>query len=386
MSSADGGRAVHLRGQSADAQAFAFDELDRRIIACLRADGRASWTEIARRCGSSVATASRRGQRLLAGSTVRVAVVPTTTHPGRTAVLFLRMACRSGCQAGVAAALSKHPDIRLLSLVSGPYDILAEVFVDTGRSLFGQLAEIEEVEGVEWCETDLVLHEYKVDHDWTWQLLVGETAASPVLERHVCDASHMDDIDWRIVDVMREDGRAGFSVVAGQVGLDETTVRRRFEAMLSRGCVMVVTLAPASALGFTSEVMLEISVEPSKLGSVSEQLTSFAGVRYVAATLSGSSLWCEMIQPSEAALFSFLTETLATLDGVRGWQASMELLTVRRGFVETPWWHRELEEHLGSLADSGPGNSSRRRDRGDGLPSRSLSARGRTVRGACGPG
>lgn len=371
MSSSDGGRAMHLRGQPAEAPAFAFDELDRRIIACLRADGRASWTDIARRCSTSVATVSRRGQRLLTGNTVRVAVVPTTTHPGRTAVLFLRMACRSGCQADVAAALSGHPDIRLLALVSGPYDFLAEVFVDTGRSLVGQLAEIEETYGVEWCETDLVLHEYKVAQDWTWQLLVGETTASPVPERHTCDVGHMDEIDWRIVDVMRADGRAGFSVVASQVGLDETTVRRRFEAMLSRGCVMVVTLTPASALGFTSEVMLDISVEPGKLHSVSERLTSFVGVRYVAATLSGSSLWCEMIQPSQAALFSFLTETLAMLDGVRGWQASMELLTVRRGFVETPWWRRELEGHFtsGAARDEGKAARSRRaRPSPDGMP------------------
>ncbi len=130
--------------------------------------------------------------------------------------------------------------------------------------------------------------------------------------------------------------------------VDRIDVLYGFEALLTRGCILVQTLAPASALRFTSEVLLDISVEPPKLGQVSEQLTSFAGVRFVAATLRGSSLLCEMIQPSQEALFSFLTETLASLDGVRGWQASMELLTIRRGFVETPWWRRELAGHLGS--------------------------------------
>jgi hypothetical protein len=71
-----------------------------------------------------------------------------------------------------------------------------------------------------------------------------------------------------------------------------------------------------------------------------------AGVRFAAATLSTSSLLCEMIQPIQDALFTFLTGTLAMLDGVNGWQANMELLTVRRGFVETPWWRRELEGYL----------------------------------------
>src|SRR5258707_15432025 len=111
MSPAAGARAEHAGGRPASTPAFTFDDLDRRIIACLRAGGRASWTEIARRCGPSVATVSRRGQRLLADSTVRVAVVPTISHPGRTSMFFLRMACRSGTQANVAAALSKHPDI-----------------------------------------------------------------------------------------------------------------------------------------------------------------------------------------------------------------------------------------------------------------------------------
>jgi DNA-binding Lrp family transcriptional regulator len=350
MSSAKGARAAGTpqpRGRSAEPLAFAFDELDKRIIACLRADGRASWTDIARRCGSSVATVSRRGQRLLANNTVQVAVVPTTTHPGRSSMFFLRMACRSGTQAHVAEALAGHPDIRFLALVAGRYDIAAEVCVDTGKSVTGQLmSDILEIDGVEWCETDLIMHEYKVAQDWTWQLLVGETGAVTVAERHTCVDSHLDEADQHIVEVMRADGRAGFSVVAGQVGMDETTVRRRFEAMLSCGCITVVTLAPASALGFTSEVLLDISVDPRKLREVSRRLTEFAGVRFVAATLSSSSLLCEMIQPSEDALFGFLTETLATLDGVHGWQASMELLTVRRGFVETPWWRRELEGHL----------------------------------------
>jgi DNA-binding Lrp family transcriptional regulator len=348
MSSTSGVRAARFDHGVTMLAGFGFDDLDRRIIAYLRSDGRASWTDIARRCETSVATVSRRGQRLLAGNAVKVSVVPHERHPGHNSLIVLRLACRVGTQPQVIAELSKHPDIRFLALVSGPYDIAAEVCADTSQSPIHQLvAEFQEIDGVEWCETDLILHEYKVAQDWAWRLLMGETAAGPVAEPHTCSADDMDDVDRAIVEVMRADGRAAFSVVAGQVGLDETTVRRRFEAMLARGCVHVQTLAPASALGFTSEVLLDISVEPAKLGSVSEQLTSFAGVRFVAATLRGSSLLCEMIQPTREALFRFLTQTLASLDGVRDWHASMELLTIRRSFVETPWWRDELAEHLG---------------------------------------
>jgi DNA-binding Lrp family transcriptional regulator len=331
-----------------------FDDLDRRIIAFLRADGRASWTEIAAKVGTSVATVSRRGQRLLADSTVRVAVAPVTAYPGHGSMFFVRIACRSGATGRVVEQLSTRPNIRFMALVSGPYDIAAEVSVDSRASLVHPLiTEIEETDGIEWTQTDLILHEYKVAQDWTWQLLVGESISKTNLsDPHACDESHLDEVDHSIVDVMRSRGRAPFSMVAEQVGLDETTVARRFEAMFSRGCIHVLTLAPAAALGFAPEVLLNVNVSPRRLRAVSEELSSFVGVRFVAATLSGSLL-CEMIQPTNAALFSFLTETLGTIEGVRGWDASTELLTIRRGFVETPWWRSELSRHLESGAVDG---------------------------------
>jgi DNA-binding Lrp family transcriptional regulator len=339
-------RADQTAGEQAATGPPAVDDLDRRIIACLRADGRASWTEIASRCGTSVATVSRRGQRLLGDGIVRVAVVPVTAYPGHGSMFFMRMACRSGAAAHVAEQLSTRPNIRFLALVSGPYDIAAEVCVDSRASLVDPLiTEIQETDGVESSQTDLILHEYKVAQDWTWQLLVGDSVANTISDPHACDAGHMDDVDHGIIEVMRASGRAPFSMVAEQVGLDETTVGRRFDAMLSRGCIQVVTLAPAAALGFTPEVLLNLNISPRRLRDVSAQLSSFVGVRFVAATLSGSSLLCEMIQPTNEALFSFLTDTLASIDGVRGWQASMELLTIRRGFVETPWWRSELSRY-----------------------------------------
>jgi DNA-binding Lrp family transcriptional regulator len=322
-----------------------FDELDRRIIACLQADGRASWTAIAKRSGTSLATAARRGQRLLANETVRVAVAPTNIHHGRSTMFMMRMTCRAGAQPSVAAQLASHPKIRFLALVSGRYDLIAEVCANSDESLFRQLvSEYQGIEGVDWCETDLILREHKVAQDWSWQLLAGESDATTVREPHACDASHLDDYDRKIVEVLRDDGRLPFSAVASRVGLDETTVRRRFETFSTRGCVRTLTLVPAAALGFTSELILDVSVEPAKLHTVASQMTHFPGVRFVADTLNGSSLLCELIQPSEQALHSFLTDTLATLDGVRGWEASMELLTIRRGFVETPWWREVLPQ------------------------------------------
>jgi DNA-binding Lrp family transcriptional regulator len=160
---------------------------------------------------------------------------------------------------------------------------------------------------------------------------------------HPCDPSHFDAVDREIVELMREDGRASFRTVAAEVGLNESTVRRRFETLLSRGCIRVTTLVPAAALGFESEIILNITVAPPFLESVARTLSGYRGVRYVAAMLSENALMCELILPTTKDLFEFTTGTLGRLEGVQGWTASVVLLVLRRGFVETPWWRRSIE-------------------------------------------
>jgi hypothetical protein len=115
--------------------------------------------------------------------------------------------------------------------------------------------------------------------------------------------------------------------------------------MTTDGCAAVFTIVPAPVLGLEAETLLWITVEPAKLSQVAESLTRHRSVRYLGATLDGNSLLCEVIAPSTKGLFEFTTDTLANLAGVVGWSASVELLSLKRGFVETPWWRDQLAEH-----------------------------------------
>ena len=314
------------------------DELSRQIVVALQDDGRASWTDIAAACGTSVSAVSRRGQQLLRDGLVRVAAVPDTQHAGPADLFVLRISCAPGRQGRVCETLAVRTDVRFLALVSGAYDIIAEINVPRADSLAARVVEeIQTIEGVARCETDLRLHTYKVAHDWSRH---GEPVDRA--EPHECAPEHFDATDRAIVAELRGRARDSFRTVAARLGINESTVRRRFEAMRERGCVRVTTLVLSAALGFESEVLLDVTVAPTAFDEVARQLATHRGVRYVAAMLSGNSLMCELILPSERDLFEFTTGTLGALPGVEGWRASMELLTVRRGFVETPWWRQQL--------------------------------------------
>ena len=316
-----------------------FDELDRRIIVALQTDGRASWTEIAERCGAPLATVTRRGQQLLASGAVRVGVSSDINSPAAADMFVLRIGCRAGTQMQVARALAERANLRFLCLVTGSFDLLAELVCRKSESLHVRLInEIQAIDGVEVCESAPVLHTYKVTQSWAQGLFsASEPTTVPVAEPHSCDPSHLDATDLRIIEQLREDGRASFRSVAEVLGVNESTVRRRFESMRERGCAWVLTLVAASALGFESELILNISVSPSRLDAVAHELATYVGVRYLAATLD-CSLICEVIMPSTQDVYDFVTQGLGKIDGVLGWAANVELLTLRRGFLETPWW------------------------------------------------
>lgn len=319
------------------------DDLDRRIIVALQSDGRASWTAIAELCETSVATVARRAGHLLAAGIVRVGVTPRISHAGPVDLFIVRISCAPGRQAAVAAELVPREDVRFLALVTGSTDLIAELNVRTDDLLHARLVEeLQTIDGVLRCETDLLLYTYKSAHDWSRQLLSGEDRVYTASTPHECDPSHFDDTDRAILAVLREDGRTSFPSVAQTLGVNESTVRRRFDTLRDRGCVLVNTLVAAPALGFESEIIYMIVVAPDNLDAAARQLATYRGVRYVAATLNGSSLMCEVILPTTREVFDFVTKTLGQLPGVRGWTANMQLITFKRGFIETPWWRGHL--------------------------------------------
>lgn len=320
------------------------DDLDRRIIVELQSDGRSSWTEIAERAGTTVPTVARRAQSLFQRRILRVGVVADIHHAGPTELFLLRIRCSPGQQLVVARQMATLPTLRFLAITAGGSDLIAEMACRREEiPSLKLITDVQQIQGVLSCESDMVLHTYKVAHDWSRALLEGKVQTPPTQEPHECDPSHFDKLGLQIVEAMRVDGRASFKSIAEQLGANESTVRRRFESLTEQGCIQVVTIVAAAALGFEFETLLQIEVAPAQIRAVAEQLVDYVGIRYLAGTLGSSSLFAELILPTTEDMHRFLTEQLAQLEGVRGWRAYTELVTLKRGFVETPWWREPLE-------------------------------------------
>src|SRR5690242_17801284 len=104
-------------------QAVILRELDRRIVAALQLNGRASWSQVARAIGASESTVARRGQHLIETGVVGVTGRLDHLRCGLGISLQVRLRARPGAARAVAAALAELPETRFVTVVTGSADV-----------------------------------------------------------------------------------------------------------------------------------------------------------------------------------------------------------------------------------------------------------------------
>ncbi|BDV36007.1 MULTISPECIES: Lrp/AsnC family transcriptional regulator [Methylocystis] len=134
------------------------DDLDRRLIAELRADGRASLSELAKRLGVSRGTVQNRLDRLIEsevilGFTVRLKSVADDDRI--RAIMMIEVAGKSTRR--VVQALRGLPEIHALYSTNGAYDLIAEIEVANLGEFDRVLSTVRSIEGVARSETSLLL-------------------------------------------------------------------------------------------------------------------------------------------------------------------------------------------------------------------------------------
>lgn len=113
------------------------DDLDRQILALLRANGRRTFTDLGRELGLSTPTVKRRVDRLEATGVIRgyAAVVDSTvTGQGIEAIVEVYCAERTAPR-DVLAAIEHLPEVLSAVTVSGDPDAVLRVQVDDVRHL-----------------------------------------------------------------------------------------------------------------------------------------------------------------------------------------------------------------------------------------------------------
>jgi Lrp/AsnC family transcriptional regulator, regulator for asnA, asnC and gidA len=138
------------------------DEIDRGIVAALRADGRTNNSVIAARLGIAEGTVRQRMRKLTEAGVVRISALvnPEIISEHQLCMVGLKLSESKRLESS-AAEISQLPEVRSVAIVTGRYDLLAEVLVDSNHGLIRFLSEsLAKVAGIESTETFLLLKTY----------------------------------------------------------------------------------------------------------------------------------------------------------------------------------------------------------------------------------
>lgn len=89
----------------------------------------------------------------------------------------------------------------------------------------------------------------------------------------------MDELDRRILDILRRDSRTPYTEIADRVGTSEGTVRNRVERLLDAGVIERFTVATRTG---NVKAMVEIGVDVDvDTGAMSERMAEWSEVDFV---------------------------------------------------------------------------------------------------------
>ncbi len=130
------------------------DETDRQILAALRVDGREAFSQIADRLGVSPGMIRQRYNRLVETGFLKVAAITNPMQQGLKTMAMIGIRTEGDRMLQVAEQVARLDEVVYLVVVSGRFDILAEVFCRDHEDLLRFITErLYHIEGVRETET-----------------------------------------------------------------------------------------------------------------------------------------------------------------------------------------------------------------------------------------
>ena len=139
----------------------------------------------------------------------------------------------------------------------------------------------------------------------------------------------MDELDQRLVSILRHDGRRAISDIATELGLSRATVRARIERLEARGDIIGYTVVlRADAVSMPVRGLTMIEVEGRMLDRVVDALVGFAEIAAIHTTNGKWDLILEVSAQSLTDLDAMLRR-LRMVPGIIASETNLLLATPR---------------------------------------------------------
>ena len=142
----------------------------------------------------------------------------------------------------------------------------------------------------------------------------------------------MDELDRKIIQILQANGRASNARIARDVDVSEGTVRRRLKTLVQEGSIKIIALPDPEVLGYDTEALVGIQVDPDKIDEVAVLLVELKESSWVSVTTGSFDIFCWVTLPSSEELGNFLKAVLGTIPGVRRTETFVSLSVRKRNY------------------------------------------------------
>ena len=142
----------------------------------------------------------------------------------------------------------------------------------------------------------------------------------------------MDAIDRQIIAALNEDGRAANAKIAKKVKVSEGTVRRRLKKLTSDKTIDIVTVQDPQKMGYQSEVLIGVQVEPDMLEEVAARMAEFKYTTLVSITTGTYDVFAWATLPNAESLGEFIRDHVGKTPGVQRTETFVSLGVRKRTY------------------------------------------------------
>ncbi|MBP6051636.1 MAG: Lrp/AsnC family transcriptional regulator [Pseudomonadales bacterium] len=140
---------------------------------------------------------------------------------------------------------------------------------------------------------------------------------APARTTFLGEMASLDDVDRRLIELLRADGRMAFRALADALGVTESGARARVRQLETSGFMKVVAVADAEAAGFELLLAVGVEVEGRPALEVAEALAALPEVFSVSQVVGTYDIELLMVARDHEHLAELVTATLVRIPGVR---------------------------------------------------------------------
>jgi len=139
----------------------------------------------------------------------------------------------------------------------------------------------------------------------------------------------LDEVDLKIIEALRGDGRIAFSQIAEQLDVSPGMIRMRYSRLVEMGYLKVVAISNPLRMGFKTMAMIGVRVDGDKMLMAADEISNFDEVVYLVVTSGRYDVLVEVMCRDHKHLLEFLTQKLYKVDGVRQSESFVHLKIVK---------------------------------------------------------